>query len=100
MRGRQPRRHATQPERLPCGAKRVAYLECEKHLGCPRRGDDSNALLRQKRGEDSGLLSRHVVPANRAAWLGHNTRHETKSNCLVVMGHWHDTRRNELDWRR
>lgn len=52
-------------------AKRVAYLECEKHLGCSRQRDDGNPLLRQKRGEDSGLLSRHVVPTNRAAWLGH-----------------------------
>jgi len=42
---RQPRRYATQPERLPRGAKRVAYMECEKHVGGSGRSDDGNALL-------------------------------------------------------
>ena len=35
-----------------------------------------------------------------APWLGYITHYEKKSNCLVVMGHWHSARRNELDWRR
>jgi len=51
---------------------------------------------------EQGLWSRITLYnlRNRAAELGYIAHHEKKSNCLVVLGHWHSARRNELDWRR
>ena len=84
-------------------ANRVAYLECERHLGGPGGCLDRDPLLQQERGADSGLLSLCTLVApspDRPAKLGNIAHHEKKSDCLVVMGRRHDTRRNELDWRR
>ena len=83
-------------------AERVAQLECERHMGGPRGGMDGDPLLQQERGADSGVLSlcSVVAPQIDPPSLGNITHHEKKSDCLVVMGRGHDTRRHELDRRR
>ena len=66
--------------------------------GLPERGHGRRPSITTR----AGTLLRSLITLYRShtSKLGNITRHEKKSNSLVVMGRGHDTRRHELDRRR